>query len=123
MFAEHPEIARRWVREFGEGGSQKFSPTRASESHEVNRPGVPRLPRPHGAKRDFSHLSPSQSARHSPSSRSRPDEKESMQEAPVTYVAGSRHTELGKPMRHTGFKGRDHASAEKAIIPRKAGPR
>jgi hypothetical protein len=114
MFAEHPEIAKRWVNELGAGGSQKFSPAKTSESHEVNRLGVAKLPRPSGAKRDFSHLKPSQAARHLPRG-PKPNEKESMQEAPVSYVSGSRHSELGKPIHHVGVKGRDQVTAERAI--------
>lgn len=114
MFAEHPQVAKRWVNELGRGGSQKFSLAKTSESHEVNKLGVSSAPRIPGVKRDFSHLKPSQSARHLPKG-PKPNERESMQEAPVTYVSGSRHSELGKPMHHTGIKGRDQAAGERAI--------
>jgi hypothetical protein len=115
MYAQHPEIAKRWSAEEGRGGSQRFKPSPSSESNESPRNGVTKLSRLPGVERDFAHLKPSQAARHPPAGKASPNEREAMQETGVQFVHGSRHTELGVPGAHTGLRGRDVRIGEKAI--------
>lgn len=56
-----------------------------------------RPPMKDGVRRDFANLKPSQSARHAPSNRPTPNEKEPMREGPVSFVPHSRGRELGTP--------------------------
>jgi hypothetical protein len=121
MYAQHPEIAKRWSAEEERGGSQHFRPSPTSESNESLRSGVKKLPRLPGVKRDFAHLRPSQSTRHPPAGSSTPNEREAMQEAKVQFVHGSRHTEFGVPRTHTGLRGRDVRAGERAIVAGGAG--
>lgn len=118
MWARHPSIAKRWASEFGSfrAGSQHFKPSPQSESHETWAKGKLKLPRVPGPDRDFSHLKPSQSARHLPKG-PKPNEKEAMDEGPgVQFMHGSRHSELGVAKAHKGLKGRDQKMAETALI-------
>jgi len=66
MESEHPDIARRWSIEKSSraGQRQNVKASPSSESHETYRPGVKRLPRLPGVKRDFGMLKPSAVARH-----------------------------------------------------------
>lgn len=120
MYANHPDIAKRWEQLTPK--DHKLPPhvrQETSESAETWKPKTASLPRVGGAKRDFSHLTPSQSARHQPANKPSPNEIEAMKEEPVQYIHGSRHSELGTPKRKIGPT---HRAAEQAIIPRKAGP-
>jgi hypothetical protein len=105
MFAEHPSIAKRWLREYGQ--PRKLSPkvNPESQTNETQGPKKDHVPRLPGTKRDFKGLSPSQSARHVPK---RATEAEAMSEGHgVELMPGSRHRELGTPENHKGFTGRD----------------
>jgi hypothetical protein len=114
MWAEHPELARKWSSEFGSfRGSQNFKPSPKSESHETWKLGVAKLARKPGALRDFGALKPSAQARFSPRRAKFPNQLESDKETGVQFVPGSRHVELGKPKEHTGPKGRDTRIAER----------
>ena len=119
MYANHPDIAKRWEQLTPKDHKlPQHVRQETSESHETWKPAVAKLPRHPGAKRDFSHLTPSQSARHVPANKPRPNEIEAMKEEPVQFIHGSRHEELGTPKRKIG---QAHRAAEKAIVPRKAG--
>jgi len=105
----HPELASRWS-EPGRG-SQMFRPSPQSASEESQRPGVARLPRPGGGKRDFGPLTPSAAARHAYSGPA--SEKDSMSEGEGVQAHGpSRPGKMklfsGKP---TGFALRDTNAA------------
>ena len=65
MWAEHPDIARRWTSEFGsfKGQRQNFKPSPSSESEESQKKGQVKLPRVPEVKRDFGPLHPSAKAR------------------------------------------------------------
>lgn len=119
MRANHPAIAARWTSEFGTfkgGGSQHFKASPKSESSETWKRGVQTQPKLPGVKRDFAHLTPSQSARHKPASKSTPNEKEAMQEPPgLELMHGSRGSELGVAKRKPGLRGRDERMAESAL--------
>lgn len=117
MYANHPDIARRWEKltPKDEGLPSKLGNANASsESQETWQKGVQRLQRKPGGKRDFGMLHPSQSARHTPAG-PRPNEKEAEQEGPVNFVHGSRHTELGTPRPHPGLRGRDIQKAFEGV--------
>lgn len=115
MFARHPEIARRWAREYGAPKRLPGKVNPESRSNENNSPTVERQPRLPGIKRDFSMLTPSQSVRHTPKSKPRPNEVEAMAEAGVQFMPGSRHTELGTPQAHKGNRARDVRAAIRGI--------
>ncbi len=112
MYANHPEIAKRWetVTPKDHGLPKRIGNANPqSESHETWKKGVQRLARKPGAQRDFGMLKPSQVARHKLSKAA--NEKEAEGETPVAFTAGSRHSELGKPEHPTGLTGRDVRTA------------
>lgn len=117
MWAQHPDIARRWTSEFGSFKStrQAFKASPESESGESWRPGVKKGPRLPGAKRDFAKLTPSASARHKPASSRTPNEQEAMAEQPTVFQHGSRHSELGKPEALGGLRRRDVLNATRQL--------
>ena len=132
MFANHPDIAKRWAGAYGvPKGLPKHVSKQAfhrlmpkanakSESEEIQKPGVPKAPRIPGAKRDYGMLHPSTKARMGISKPA--DEKESSQEGPVEFVHGSRHRELGTPKHpssKSSFRGRDVEVAHRKSIGRK----
>ena len=104
LFSNHPELARRWVKE--QGKPKKMSKTNPdSKSNEIQGPKKDKAVRLPGMKRDFGKLSPSQSARHTPA---KATEAEAMGEGQgVDFLPGSRHRELGTPVNHKGLAGRD----------------
>jgi hypothetical protein len=115
MFAEHPDIAKRWSSEFGSFKStgQAFKPSPRSESHEVWAKGVDHKPRLPGVKRDFKGLTPSEIDRHHPKAAS---ESEAMSEGQgTTFQHGSRHHELGEPEKLQGLRRRDVLSASRQL--------
>lgn len=97
MFAKHPQIAKRWAKEFGVPASLPNHVGGASKSNEIVSPGGDHIPRLPGVKRDFGMLRPSAKAR---MTISRPASLvESEKEDGVTFVPGSRHRDLGAPRR------------------------
>jgi hypothetical protein len=105
MRNEHPSIAKRWVREYGQPRrlSPKVNPE--SQTNETQGPQKDRIARLPGPRRDFKGLDPSQSARHTPKAAT---EAEAMSEGKgIELVPGSRHRELGTPEKHKGLTGRD----------------
>ncbi len=118
MYSQHPEIAKRWTSEFGTfngGGSQHFKKSPKTESDETWKKGVSEQPKLPGVKRDFAHLKPDQSARHTPAAA---NERESMAEGVgVQFMHGSRGSELGASKRKPGLRGRDERMAETALPP------
>lgn len=112
MFSRHPEIARRWVREFG--SAQDYG-RGSRHMKDVNRPvssGGRAPSRANAVERDFGGLRPGQSARHVPA---RANEVEAQKDGPVGFVEGSRHRELGVPERAKGLRGRDVRRAARAL--------
>ncbi len=81
MYENHPGLAKRWERLTPKNRDLPKHDHSESESEETNKPGVPRLPRKNGSKRDFGGLRPNPQARHRESHPS--NEKESMEEKPV----------------------------------------
>lgn len=126
MFANHPDIAKRWHSEFGSYKSTgkntsssrgndrtlKILPT-GTPSNETNHPSTTKLPRPGGFARDFAGLKPSHSARFKPKSKSTPNLVEAEKSGPVEYHPNSRHSELGTAGKHTGLRLRDVRQALK----------
>lgn len=111
MFATHPQIAKRWAREFGVPSSLPQHVGGRSQSNESPSPKVARLPRRSGTARDFGPLSPGPKARMKLSVPA--SELEAMKEGPVTYVPGSRHRELGAPLKERGMRARDSNKARR----------
>ncbi len=113
MYANHPDLARKWeaVTPKDQGLPKKIGNANphTDDSHETWQKGVQRLQRKPGAQRDFGMLHPSQVARHKLSKAA--NEKEAEGETPVSFTAGSRHQELGKPEHPTGLTGRDVKTA------------
>jgi hypothetical protein len=110
LWANHPDIARRWLRESGSGQQRSLGPKTnpSSESHETWKQGMAQLPRKPGELRDFGMLKPSAEARMTPKSKKSPNLKESDKEVGIQFVHGSRGTKLGKTKDHpAGLRGRD----------------
>jgi hypothetical protein len=108
LMAEHPGVARRWMRMAGKGSRSMRGANPVSSSEEVVSPFKDKAPRVPGGRRDFGRLSPNASARFKPVGSPRPNEEEAMREPRgVQFMPGSRHTELGKPQAHAGNRGRD----------------
>ncbi len=108
MYANHPDLARKWEKltPKDQGLPKRIKNANpASESHETWKKGVQRLQRKPGPQRDYGMLHPSQVARHKLSKAA--NEKEAEGEGPVSFLHGSRHNELGKPEHPTGLTGRD----------------
>lgn len=105
MHNEHPSIAKRWLRDYGQPRRLAPKVNPESQTNETQGPKNDHLARLPGAQRDFKRLTPSQSARHTPKAAT---EAEAMSEGPgIEFVLGSRHRELGTPENHKGFTGRD----------------
>lgn len=125
MYARHPDIAKRWTREFGgykglpehvggKGGTQHMNmKPSGTPSNESWQPATTRVPRIPGVKRDYGMLKPSASKRFIPKNSPHPNETEHSKEGPVEGLHGSnppfRH--LKTPTREKGFTGRDERVA------------
>jgi hypothetical protein len=114
MFAKHPEIAKRWLREYGQPArmpERKVNPE--SRSNESPSPHVDRFARLPGLNRDFRRLHPSESARFKPAKSPTPNEREAHQESGVQHQPGSRTHRMPsiKQRPITGFEARDVRSA------------
>jgi hypothetical protein len=103
----HPELAERWVQRGS--GSRRLSPSVPSSSEESQAPGVARLPRVAGERRDFGMLAPSGKARHSISRAA--SEQDAMLEGPVQAAPGARGGLLGLRDEQDGFARRDSGRA------------
>lgn len=63
MFANHPEMAKRWLREYGQPKRLPGHVNEPSDSNESPAPKLSRIKRKPGVSRDFGGLHPSQKAR------------------------------------------------------------
>lgn len=118
MWANHPDIARRWASEYGSyehptslSKAKLRSPKGVMHSEESASPQIHSLPKKGGFQRDFAKLKPSSSERFKPRNKPTPNLHEADKESPPTYVTNSRHRELGKPTKPTGLSARDYAAA------------
>jgi len=115
MYSNHPAMAKRWEAVTPKGQQLPNHTSPDSTSEETNRLGVRRLPRPPGAKRDFSPLTPSSKARVKLSKPS--SEKEAMQETPVeAHFPDGRKEKMSLKAEHPPLRRRDIAVAAKSRV-------
>ncbi len=110
MYATHPALARRWEKLTPKNRDLPKHDHSDSESNESQKPGVPRLPRKNGAKRDFGGLHPNAKARHRESHPA--NEPESMEEKAVEASNAGEHGKLRlKYKDESRLQGRDIKTA------------
>jgi hypothetical protein len=111
LAANHPSLAKRYVREQGRAGANRThaNANPVSQSNENNSPAVSKQPRLPGVKRDFGMLPATLRTNKGPVKANLLDSEKS---GPVEGMTNSRHTELGlREETHSGAKGRDVKTA------------
>lgn len=114
MYATHPAMAKRWEALTPKGQQLPGHVSPDSTSEETNKPGVRKLPRPAGPKRDFAHLVPNQKARMRISEPS--SEKEAMEENPVRAATGARSGKMSLAEEHPALHRRDILAAHRKKV-------
>jgi len=113
MYSQHPAIARRWEKLTPKNRDLPRHDHSESESEESNKPGVPRLPRKSGLKRDFGVLHPGPKARLKLSHAA--TEEDSMEEKRTeAHTKGERGKMSLKYHNESRLQGRDIRNAERS---------